>query len=61
MRIHSPDGVFLLLREPKGLTDSALLERLKRSNSEEFFDPEGGQEIEETSSKAKPARSPWEH
>jgi hypothetical protein len=61
IRIHSPDGVFLLMKEPRGLTAGAMLEKLKRSEGEGFFDVEGGGErIEEARRRTGPAQSPWE-
>lgn len=59
VRIHGPDGVFLLAREPNGITGGELLKRLNRSASKGFLDSAGAARIEEGRRKAAPARSPW--
>ncbi len=59
VRIHSPDGVFLLAREPKGITGGDLLKKLNRSASKGIFDSAGSARIEEGRRQAAPARSPW--
>ncbi len=60
VRILSPDGTFLLIREPRGITGAEFLKKLNRSASKGFLDSEGAERIEEGRRRAEPARSPWQ-
>jgi len=57
IRIQSPDGVFLFIREPRGLRAGDLLERVESTG---FLAKGGAERIESARTEAVPAGSPWD-
>ena len=57
IRITSPDGSFVFMKESRGIRAVDLLERIGKSG---IFDEGGAERIESARAAVKPARSPWD-